>query len=354
MKKTKVLLIQGSVPHYRVDIFNKIAQNVDLTVMYSDGTAPLNAGFKTMQVPYRVIKYRVHKKNIYKIAQKFDVVICMYDFSYICFRMLYLLPHKYKLIFWSIGVAAGYDIRYDSVDIFKYLKCSMKKADALLFYSEYPKIKYAKMGISDEKMFVAHNTVKVLPIKEKKKDRILFVGSLYKQKKIFELLENYHKAYQKNNDIFNLTIIGDGAERNNVLGWINENGMSEKIELTGGIYEEEVLSKYFESAVMTISPDQAGLTVLKSMGYGVPFVTHKNAITGGEIFNIHHNIDGILLDDFNEIEKVILEASDNLQKFVDMGNEAKRYYDSNRTVDNMVQGFVDVIEYVTGKDKEND
>lgn len=351
MTNNKVLLIQGSIPHYRADIFNKLAEKVDLTVIYSDGTVPKNAEFKTIQVPYKILKFRIHTKNIYKIASKFDVVICMYDFSYICFRLLHLLPHKYKLIYWGIGVAVGYDVRYDSCDIFKSLKNSMQKSDALLFYCDYPKKKYAKMGIAEEKMFVADNTVKVLPIEKKKKDKILFVGSLYKQKKIFELLENYHRAYKKNKDIFNLTIIGDGDEYDNVLRWVKENCLSKKIELTGGIYDEEVLSKYFESAVMTISPDQAGLTVLKSMGYGVPFITHKDAITGGEIFNIHHNIDGVLLQDFNEIECVILDAADNTQKFVDMGNAAKKYYDSNRTVDNMVQGFVDAIEYVMEREK---
>lgn len=346
MIKTKVLLIQGRVPHYRADIFNNLAEKVDLTVMYSEGAVPDNARFKTIHVPYKTMRYKVHQRNIYKIAQKFDVVICMHDFSYIYFRLLYLLPHKYKLIFWGIGVSAGYDIRYDSCAVLKYLKNSMKKADALLFYCDYPKKKYAKMGILEEKMFVANNTVRVLPINIKDKDKILFIGSLYKQKKIFELLNAYYNAYKKNNAIFDLIIIGDGVEYESVLNWVKEKGLSEKIELTGGIYDDTILSKYFESAIITISPDQAGLSVLKSMGYGVPFVTHKNAITGGEIFNIHHDMDGILMEDFDEIEKVILDAANNPQKFISMGIEAKKYYDSNRTVDVMVQGFVDAIEYV--------
>ena len=49
----KVLLIQGIIPHYRVPIFNELAKNVDLTVVYSDGDLPNNVGFKTLHIPVK-------------------------------------------------------------------------------------------------------------------------------------------------------------------------------------------------------------------------------------------------------------------------------------------------------------
>lgn len=350
IKKTKVLILQEFLPHYRVEIFNKLAEFVDLTVSYSAGKMPEGANFEIMYIPQFRIRHKFHKKNIYALAKKFDVVICLHDFTYILNRLLYILPHKYKLIFWGIGVSAGYSVRYDgNQNFFKKSKRSMEKADALLFYSSYPKQKYASLGIDDEKMFVANNTVKVLPIETAEKDNILFIGSLYREKKIFELLDGYLKAYKTNKDICKLVIIGDGDEYTNIKQWTSDNQLTEKVVLTGGIYEEEILAKYFSSAIMCISPDQAGLSVLKSMGYGVPYVTHKNAITGGEIFNIHHNIDGILMQDFNEIEKIILDASSNPEKYLKFGQAAKKYYDENRTVDNMVKGFTDAIKYVIRK-----
>ena len=121
MKKTKVLLIQGVIPHYRVEIFNRLAQKVDLTVMYSEGDVPASADFNTIKIPCKKIRYRIHLKNVYSIAQKYDAVICMYDMSYVYARLLYLLPHKYKLIYWGIGVSAGYTVRFDSIDIFYYI-----------------------------------------------------------------------------------------------------------------------------------------------------------------------------------------------------------------------------------------
>jgi glycosyltransferase involved in cell wall biosynthesis len=209
--------------------------------------------------------------------------------------------------------------------------------------------KYAKMGISRDKLFVANNTVEVLPTNEyKEKNTIVFVGSLYKQKRIFELLENYKAAYTERQDIPELIVIGDGDQRSAVEAWIAENKLSAKIRLTGGIYDEQVLSAYFASAIACISPGQAGLTVLKSMGYGVPFVTTKDAVTGGEIFNINNNINGLVLDNYNEMKSVILETLTNRDRFIAMGQAAGDFYEENRQIGMMVDGFEKAINYVCG------
>lgn len=343
----KVLLLQGTIIHYRVPVYNKLAEKVDLTVVYSEGSVPENVAFKYQYIPTIKKHYKIHEKNIYMMAQNYDVVICMFDFSYLYFRLLDILPHKYKLIYWGIGVSAGYNERFDGdQSIVKKTMGHMKRADAMLFYSDYPVRKFEKMGLRREKLFVANNTVAVLPHKEKIKDTLLFIGSLYKQKKIDVLLEAYWSAYQKNNNIPNLILIGDGTERENIEKWISKYGLNEKIKLTGGIYNDEELVSYFEKAIMCISPDQAGLSVLKSMGYGVPYVTHKNAITGGEIFNIKNGVNGILMDSFDELETIILESSSDISKFMKMGHNAEKYYYENRTVEMMVDGFIQSINYV--------
>ena len=347
---TKVLLLQGTINHYRVPIFNGLAKKVDLTVVYSEGSAPENAAFKYLYIPTVKKHYKIHKKNIYRMAQNYDVVICMFDFSYLYFRLLDILPHEYKLIYWGIGVSAGYNERFDGdQSIVKKTMGHMKRADAMLFYSDYPVRKFEKMGLNREKLFVANNTVAVLPHKEKTKDTLLFIGSLYKQKKLDVLLESYWAAYQKNSGIPNLILIGEGTERDSIQHWISEHGLNDKIRLTGGIYNDEELVPYFEKAIMCISPDQAGLSVLKSMGYGVPYVTHKDAITGGEIFNIRNGINGILLNDFHELETVILESCSDTKKYIQMGCNAEKYYYENRTIEMMVDGFMQSINYVMGK-----
>ena len=54
--------------------------------------------------------------------------------------------------------------------------------------------------------------------------------------------------------------------------------------------------KFYNRAIMSISLNQAGLSVLNSFAHGVPFVTMNNAASGGEKFNIVNNYNGIFLN----------------------------------------------------------
>ncbi len=232
----KVLIFQSVIPNYRVPIFNELAKKVDLTVVYSGGQAPQDAEFKTMRIPVRKFRFYIHTKNIYRLARKYDVVICMLDSSYLYFRLLNIIPRKFKLIYWGIGVSAGYKVRYDEDELtaIRFSKF-IRKADAALFYSEYPISKYTQMGIPKNKLFVANNTVQVLQSKECQKDCILFVGSLYKAKKIFELLNCYYEASALNPKLPKLVIVGDGEEAEAVKEWVESHGFKDQIILTGAV-----------------------------------------------------------------------------------------------------------------------
>lgn len=349
-KKKKVLVIQSIIPHYRVPVFNELAQHVDLTVVYDKGNLPAEVAFTTKKVEVIHIKHvpKIHKINLLRMTRKYDVVIGMLDNSYLTTRLLSRLTVRAKVILWGIGVSASYSVRYDSlpqyVSIYKKL---IHTADAALFYSCYPVSKYENLGEKREKLFVADNTVRVLPIEEKRKEHVLFVGSLYKAKKIFELLTCYKKANDICSNVPNLVIIGDGEEAECVRNWVKDNGLEAKIMLTGAIYDEKMLSDYFSRAIICISPDQAGLTVLQSFGYGVPFATHKDAFTGGERLNIKSGENGVLLESFEEMTALICDCARKKDYFLEMGNNAKRFYDNNRTVQHMVDGFLDAITFVT-------
>lgn len=101
--------------------------------------------------------------------------------------------------------------------------------------------------------------------------------------------------------------------------------------------------------IVCISPDQAGLSVLKSFGYGVPFVTHRDAITGGERLNIENGVNGVLFDSFDEITEIIKDCAERPECYMEMGKSAKKYYDENRTVRQMVNGFLEAIEFVVNR-----
>ena len=81
------------------------------------------------------------------------------------------------------------------------------------------------------------------------------------------------------------------------------------------------------------------------MSCGTCFVTLKDSITGGEIFNIN-NKNGILLNNTKEIRDIFKDAYLNQKKYIRLGKNAHIYYYRNRTVSKMAKGFSDAIKFV--------
>lgn len=344
----KVVIYQDKIMPYRVGIFNLLSKSVDLTVAHADEKLPEGIEFKTVKTGIKKIRgYTFLGKEFKRLQKESDAVILPLTPGIVDTRLK--LKSK-KHIFWGIGVPAAYNCRFDSLGDNDTLAKLSRKANCCLFYSDYPIKKYDRLGFDTAKMFVANNTVCIPKIElSESKDSILFVGSLYPQKKIDELLKAYAEVHKENENIPYLTIIGDGSMYDWCKEYCRDNGLDDKVKLLGEIHDEEVLKKHFGKALMCISPDQAGLSVLKSMGYGVPYVCRKDAITGGEIFNIADKENGILYNSPNELREILVEVTNDAHKYIDYGVKAYEYYWANRVPENMVGGFVDAVNYVCDK-----
>jgi glycosyltransferase involved in cell wall biosynthesis len=168
---------------------------------------------------------------------------------------------------------------------------------------------------------------------------------LYREKGIQSLLDVYRELRPTCN-LPLLNIIGKGPDYDIINQWIQANDMQDLIVLRGTIYDINEKAKYFARALACISPKQAGLTVLESMGYGVPFISTKNAITGVELFNVHNGVDGVVMESEGELSSVVRDIAENPDKYIAMGEKAKEFYDKNRTPKHMAQGFWEAIQYV--------
>lgn len=351
--KKKVLFITYKLQNYRIPILNIIGSqdDIELTVAHSakkfdDSTnnfAEINLDFK------KVGPFTFYDSNFKTLVNEQDVVVCMFYLQNLSFFKLALSrKRKFKLIFWGIGVRASYTSDFDTpTHMNKVRNYWARRSDAMIFYTQYVKDKYIKNGFSASKLFVMANTVKVNNYIEDSAARkdLLFVGTLYRVKKIFELLESYEEAKQISDKLPKLQIVGKGEEYDAIASWIKDTNNQDNIILHGAIYEESILAKMFTSSIACLSPGQAGLSVLKSFGYGVPFITHKNAITGGERLNISHDENGILFNEDSELTQILVDIAENRDKYIKMGQNAKHFYDTERTPQNMANGFIDAIHY---------
>ena len=168
------------------------------------------------------------------------------------------------------------------------------------------------------------------------------------KRKIFELINAFIGTIINNENfkIYKLEIIGDGDEFHKIKQIINDNNLSDNIILRGQITDEVEISHAFNRALLCVSPDQAGLSVLLSMGYGVPFVTRHNSITGGERLNIVNGINGILYNNEDDLNKIILDCFTKSDKYLTIGQNAYNYYLNNATIQHMYNGFFKAINFV--------
>lgn len=354
MKKAKLIIFQNEVSAYDVENFNNIAECFDLTVAYflKDKSA-MDCHFKKVKLESHNIGLFIIVKGVRELAKQNDVVCILPDLHIISYCILPFLPHRYKIVNWSIGFRVSYihpyitNRKHNVLDWF--FKKVINSCDATIFYMDKAK-EFWGNEIDLNKVFVAVNTTQVshININPEQKKNVLFVGTLYKGKGLETLLETYNEYIAKTDKVLPLIIVGDGSERNTLEKYVSDHNLEHHVSFCGAVFEEAKLAEFYSKAILSVSPNQAGLSVPKSMGYAVPYATRKDAITGGEIYHITDGVNGFMYEKDEDLLNILLDASEHPQKYVDMGLTAKEYYDNNATVKHRSEGAIKAFKYALG------
>ena len=197
MDNPKILFIHDSLSSYNDPIYEMMNEVYDITHAYVEKNEVKNAKYKFFEFPHNQVGPFVIHWNLRKIINQYDIVIINAHLRSLRIVLLPFLPHKPKLISWSIGLHVSYNKKFDlkkAPDITDRLFQSIQDhCDACIFYMSQP-IEYWKRysKIDERKYFVAHNTVKVAHFDKlpsiSERNKFLFVGTLYQQKGLGELL----------------------------------------------------------------------------------------------------------------------------------------------------------------------
>jgi glycosyltransferase involved in cell wall biosynthesis len=348
INKKKVLIGYNFILHYRVPLFNTLSKKYDLTVLHSGKSIRKSSDlYNEIIVPvFKVSKIHFQPGLIKEIKNnKYDVVILLFDVAWVTSLIAsFCLKKNQRLILWGSWITKNF--LANKVRLF-----FSKLANGNIFYTYKSSKDFNNMGLDSGKIFIANNTFDVGNVFDSStcldKNSLIFVGSLDSRKQNDVLIRAFHKILPKIDDGINLHIIGSGTEYVSLVKLVNDLNMSERIIFKGKIEDQNLLALEYKHAIASISFGQAGLSVLQSLGFGVPFVTKKNAISGGEIFNIKHNHNGILCDDnIDDLQSHLLLLCTDKNYARQMGANAHNYYRQFCTMDNMAQGFIDAIENV--------
>jgi glycosyltransferase involved in cell wall biosynthesis len=349
----KVIIITEFLSHYRIPFYNHLSKfgRVELTVAHTE-IGQINRIYEFQQLCYEKSTFRnlffyASNSELYKKVKESDVIICMFNLRFLdLYKCLYVINKP--VVLWGIGLSSNDGLGKKNL-IFDYLRVlAAKRAKALILYSKIPFSFYLKNNINNEKLFCANNTILWTPIPDFSNIKVnfIFIGTLYKKKRVDLLIKSVKQLHGEGFQSANLIIVGNGEEKGKLENLVLEIGLDKSVFFLGEINNEVDLQAIYNKALLCISPGQAGLTVLQSMAAGVTFVTSKDAITGGEIDTIENGVNGIVYDgSLSTLYEIMKDSLINPSKYIEMGKAARLKYETEFTLDTMVNNFMKCLEY---------
>ncbi|MBO5138744.1 MAG: glycosyltransferase [Bacilli bacterium] len=205
---------------------------------------------------------------------------------------------------------------------------SVRNFDYLVLVSkELEKFYNSRMKLAKCKCIYIPNVIEDIPddTSDLKAKKMISVGRLSLEKGFMDLLKIF-KEIAKEDSEWTLEIIGDGDERGRLEKYICDNGLSDRVSLSGFKDKEYIYDALKKSSIylMTSYTESFGIVLLEAMSCGVPCVAFSSAEGATEIIEDGKN--GYLIDNRNfykYIDKVKL-LMDNFDVRVKLGKEA--YY----------------------------
>jgi len=338
-----IIILQNSIFDYRRKVYNLLGDNYKCTVLHS-GSPSKNIGDSYDEILMPHIKagpfYFHNIFRLKKILNNFDVIICMFDLYWPSFIFsLYFFDKKKKIVFWGH--------RYSGNIIANYIRNSiMKKADYHLLYGSEDVEIMMRNGFQRSKIYIAPNTIHVSnhhDCSQFEKKSFIFVGRLQKSKRIDLLINIFSEIQPYIDKGIVLHIVGSGDEESKLKLLSKRLNISNRIYFHPTTNDDKILKDIFQSAYAYVSIGPVGLGVLHSFAYGVPVVTLKNLKHGPEFYNLQNLSNSIISQSYNELKNnlILISNFDCLSK--GLGKNAYSYYIKNRRIEQMLQGFIDVI-----------
>ena len=349
MKRKKVLFIQNSLEHYRFPLYDYLQEYYGEITICHIGKPILNdSKVKEVVLNFYSLKGFYFQKKLLSLTREYDVIVGMFDLKWpFIWSLPLFLKKDQRFLLWGIGVSTenGLD-KNKKLDFIRFHIA--KLAAGVIFYSNYPLKKYIDRGFNSNELFVGNNTIKCdykIDIHKREFNKILFFGSLTKRKRVDILIDAYSIIKEKTDTSIYLEIVGNGPEKVILENYVIKKGLKNSVRFLDSIYDQKKKLNIFNNAICTVSPGQAGLSVLESFSFGVPFVTSSDAITGGERFNIIEGETGFFVDDTDSLAYLLMRLIKNKSYIRKISENCFNYYWEKSQIKHMAEGFIKAFDY---------
>ncbi len=218
--------------------------------------------------------------------------------------------------------------------------------DALIAYSTVGADQYHKLGVRDDRVFVAPNAVAPIPppiasrkVKPQKDLSVLFVGRLQARKRVDNLLQACASLENKPA----LTIVGDGPPRKDLEALAREIYPQARF---AGAQQGKALDDYFRAADLFVLPGTGGLAVQQAMAHGLAVIVAEGDGTQNDLATPQN---GWLVPPGNiqSLVKTLREALSDPERLQSMGQESHRLASERFNIETMASVFVQALNAVS-------
>jgi glycosyltransferase involved in cell wall biosynthesis len=375
-----IFFYQSVIPHYRIDVFNSLhdqLNNDELVMVY--GINPYGKGLLTNhEESFRfrtcVVKniwflngkalFQNFLSPFYKMGKP-SAVIIEHNPRNTHLIFLYLVCRIFNIPFILHGHGGSRKRCIHDKGFKNYVhRIMVQKCDAYISYTSSIKKNLSKIK-KNESIFVANNTINICALKKirkklcsiEKKDikrkmdmkckyYVLYIGRFIRDKKIELVLDVVNYLQERKIDV-GAVMIGDGDILQEIENYAKDIGVK-NVKFTGSISDWEESSSYIFNSDVLFMPGFVGLSVNHAFSFGVPVVSTKTDNGGPfhspEVDFIIHKETGILVncnikEYADAIESVFLNREFYYQKTTE-------YADRNLTLERMIYGFIECIDYV--------
>lgn len=365
----KVILIQRTLKFYRIPFLNSLKDKlsesgIELIFVYGNddiisfNDATLNWGIQVRNYSINIFEKKLYYQPIFKYLKNSNLIIVEQATKYLNNYVLWILSllKIKKLAFWGHGINFQSNNPYSFSELVK--RIMTKKVDWFFAYTPLSKKIVQKIGMSSNRITTVYNTIdnkrlidekmklnyedisKIKMMHNIKSNHVcLFIGGIYREKKIFFLLESLSLIKESIPD-FEFIFIGDGPERKIVENFSDK---VDWIHYVGAKFDEEKVP-YFIISKLLLIPGLVGLSILDSFIFETPLITTDCKMHSPEIDYLENRVNGLMTsvdsEDYAKTVINLLNNEDERKMLVEGCKTSARLYTMEKMVNNFFDGII--------------
>jgi glycosyltransferase involved in cell wall biosynthesis len=328
------ILMDGYIPRYRARLYELLSEQgaVEYVVFYGSpprrnpalvATGPFRfptAKVKNVEVPMGGRMLVFQRGVSQALGREFDGVVMAAQLRFVSSLVLLagMKLRRRPVIFWGQGIEKDEDLRRPFQRITHALKRRLRLlmaglGDGYLAYTEGGRERLLAAGLDPRRVFVVRNTLDVgeqVRIERRltgidettlrselglRQDSVvlLYVGRVYREKRVGDLLEVVRELQQRLPSAVELVVIGDGPE---LPGLKRSVSNRPGLHFRGEIRDQVEVAKYMRVAAAVVLPGKVGLAANHAFAQGRPLITRKLTSHAPEIEYVEHGRNGLVID----------------------------------------------------------